>query len=122
MKREKELPLEILEKDVFFEPGVDYVFKSVFGSEAHKDVLKGLLCAILGMSDEEIEDVTIMNGELTKQNTKDKLSRLDILLKLNNSKIINIEMQMINYKTLFNRIIGHSYIFHLQCQEKTMMS
>ncbi len=92
-------------EETFFEPGVDYIFKKVFGTEENKNILEGLICSILGMTSEEIDDITIVNGELPKQNRKDKLSRLDILLKLNNQKVINIEMQMFNYKTLSKRIL-----------------
>ncbi len=102
---EKEQQLLSFKEKMFFEPGIDYIFKKVFGSEENKDVLKGLICSILEISPEEVKDITIMNGELTKQNRKDKLSRLDILLRLNNQKVINLEMQMFNYKTLPKRIL-----------------
>ncbi len=92
-------------EETFLKPGIDYVFKKVFGTEENKDILKGLICSVLGIASEEIKDITITNGELSKQNRKDKLSRLDILLKLNNEKMINIEMQMFNYKTLPKRIL-----------------
>lgn len=101
----KEQQTEVLKKDLFFAPGVDYVFKKVFGSEDKKEILKSLICGILKMPPEEIKDITIMNGELAKKNSRDKLSRLDILLKLNNQKNINLEMQMFNYKTLPRRIL-----------------
>ena len=108
MKKEKNKKVQQLSKynhEIFFEPSIDYVFKKVFGTEENKDILKGLLCSVLGMTSEDVEDIAIVNGELPKQNRKDKLSRLDILLRLNNQKMINIEMQMFNYKTLPKRIL-----------------
>ncbi len=102
---EKAHQLTSCKEEMFFEPGIDYIFKKVFGSEVNKDVLKGLICSILSMSPEEVKDIAIMNGEMAKQNRKDKLSRLDILLRLNNHRIINLEMQMFNYKTLPRRIL-----------------
>lgn len=102
---ENEQQLLSCKEEVFFEPGIDYIFKKVFGSEVNKDVLKGLICSILDIPHGEVKEITIMNGELAKQNRKDKLSRLDILLKLNNEKVINLEMQMFNYKTLPRRIL-----------------
>jgi len=104
-RNKKEPQLLSCNEETFFEPGVDYIFKKVFGTEENKNILKGLICSILGMTSEEIDDITIVNGELPKQNRKDKLSRLDILLKLNNQKMVNIEMQMFNYKTLSKRIL-----------------
>ncbi len=102
---ENEQQLLSCKEEVFFEPGIDYIFKKVFGSEVNKDVLKGLICSILDIPHGEVKEIIIMNGELAKQNRKDKLSRLDILLKLNNEKVINLEMQMFNYKTLPRRIL-----------------
>ena len=104
-KNKKEQQLLNYNQEIFFEPGIDYVFKKVFGAEENKDILKGLLCSVLGMTSEEVEDITIVNGELPKQNRKDKLSRLDILLKLNNQKMVNVEMQMFNFKALPRRIL-----------------
>ena len=58
----------------------DYIFRIVF--QENKYALKGLLCSILGLKDEEISSLEY---------------RMDIVVNLNDDTALNLEMQVKNY-------------------------
>lgn len=73
----------------------DYIFRIVF--QENKYALKGLLCAILGMAEEEILDIRIINEVKPGESISEKEYRMDIVLELNNGYTINLEMQKEDY-------------------------
>ena len=75
-----------------FSPKVDYVFKKIFGSEAHPQVLISFLNACF-KGDVTIKSVKLQNTEMTKEFIEKPFSRLDILATTNLGEVINIEMQ-----------------------------
>ncbi len=73
----------------------DYLFKIVL--QSNKDVLHSLLCSLLHLAPDEIHSIEITNTISPGVSINDKSVILDILLILNNSQIINLEMQVVNY-------------------------
>ena len=79
----------------------DYMFKAVL--QRNKRALTGLLSALLSMPVEQIIDVEITNPIELGETVDDKTCILDIKLKLNNNKIINIELQVTKYEFWIER-------------------
>jgi predicted transposase/invertase (TIGR01784 family) len=72
----------------------DYMFRAVM--QRNEKALKGLLYALLNLPENSITDLLIMNPiELGKSIDK-KDCVLDIKVKINNARIINVEMQVNN--------------------------
>ena len=53
-------------------PKYDFVFKYIFGNEKYKDLLIALLSDVLGLPEEEFEEIEIINSELLKEFKEDK--------------------------------------------------
>jgi len=68
----------------------NYAFKKVF---KNKKVLKGFLMALLGLQEDEILDIDVMDPVETGETQEEKEGILDIKVHLNGDKKINIEMQ-----------------------------
>ena len=78
---------------MYLPPRVDFVFKLLFGREDSKEILSGLIKAILKLEDEEFESLTLMNPYLLAEYEKDKSGILDIKVKTKSGYHLNIEMQ-----------------------------
>lgn len=85
-----------------FSPKVDYIFKKIFGSEAHPQILISFLNACL-KNDVIIKSVKINNTEMTKEFIENNFSRLDILATTSLGEVINIEMQRADEKNMVKR-------------------
>ena len=79
----------------------DYMFKAVL--QKNKRALTGLLAALLFLPAEEIVDTIIMNPIELGETVDDKTCILDIKIKLNDNKIINIELQVTQYEFWIER-------------------
>lgn len=75
-------------------PKVDFVFKLLFGEENHKDLLIAFLQSVLRLSPEELQDVELLNTELTKSYVQEKKGILDVKAKTQRGEIIDIEIQI----------------------------
>ena len=84
------------------DPKVDFVFKNIFGSEKHPEILISFLNAIL-KSDIPIVHVEIKGTDIAKNFVEDKYSRLDIKAITSNSEVINIEIQLKNEHNMIKR-------------------
>ena len=73
----------------------DYMFRVVL--QRDHDTLVRLICSVLHIPIEDVEDVTIENPITPGEAIDEKEYRLDIFVSLNNNTYINIEMQVINY-------------------------
>ena len=81
----------------------DFVFKRIFGRKGNEDITKGLIKSILK---QEINELSLdENTILEKDFQDDKIGILDIKAKINNSDIVNIEMQVIKYSNIQKRIM-----------------
>ena len=72
----------------------DFMFHSVFQNNIK--ALKGLLCALLHLPKDSITDIQIMNPIEFGNDIMSKTCVLDLKIKINHNKIINIEMQVAN--------------------------
>jgi len=62
-------------EEFLLKPKNDFVFKKIFGDAKNKDLLISLLNSTLS---DTVNDVTILNSELIKENIQDKKSALDV--------------------------------------------
>jgi predicted transposase/invertase (TIGR01784 family) len=83
-------------------PTVDAIFKKLFGDERNKDILADFLTAVLGFDVEE-EDIILIDPTLKREDPDDKLGVLDVKLRLESGKIINVEMQVKNFSAIRHR-------------------
>ncbi len=72
----------------------DYMFRAVL--QENKKVLTGMLCSLLHLEHHKIESVVIVNPIQLGEAVNDKTFVLDVKVILNNSVIINIEMQVLH--------------------------
>ena len=86
-------------------PMIDIIFKLLMGTENSKEILKDFLTAVLNLSSEEYEDITISNPFLLQEYKEDKLGVLDVKLKLKSGKILNIEVQINPMPFMESRIL-----------------
>ncbi len=91
--------------DLFMRPKVDIVFKRIFGDERNKSILISFLSAVLNMNKADLYDLTIVNNELLPEYNEDKQSILDIKIRLKNNTLINVEIQILAYQNMVDRII-----------------
>ena len=83
-------------------PKVDFIFKKIFGSEKHPNILISFLNAVMKPAD-KIVSVVINNTEITKDFLEDKFSRLDVKATTNKGEVINIEIQVKNEYNMIKR-------------------
>ncbi|WP_394886936.1 Rpn family recombination-promoting nuclease/putative transposase [Clostridium butyricum] len=95
-------------------PKVDFIFKKIFGSENHPNILISFLNAVMKPVD-KIVSVVINNTEITKDFLEDKFSRLDVKATTNKGEIINIEIQI---KTEYNMIKRSLYYWSKLYEEQ----
>ena len=84
------------------DPKMDFVFKNIFGSEKHPNILISFLNATLKPK-YLITAVEIKNTDLNKDYIEDKFSRLDVKATTSNDEVINIEIQLKNEYNMIKR-------------------
>lgn len=72
----------------------DYMFRAVL--QTNNKVLRGLICSLLHLSDEEVISAVVTNPIVLGDTIKDKEFRLDVNVLLNDNTLINLEMQVAN--------------------------
>ncbi len=72
----------------------DYMFRAVL--QSNNKVLRGLICSLLHLPDEEVISVEIINPIMLGEAVENKEMRLDINVILNDRTLINLEMQITN--------------------------
>ena len=98
-------------------PKIDFVFKKIFGSEEHPEILISFLNAVLKPK-KPIVSVEIKNSDLEKENIEDKFSRLDVKALTSNKEIINIEIQLKNEYNMIQRSLYYwSKLYEEQLSE-----
>ena len=84
-------------------PKNDYTFKRIFGHIGNEEITKNLLSAIMK---KEIKEIDLeKNRILEKDLLSDKFGILDIRAKLDDNIDCDIEMQMIDYEDIQERIL-----------------
>ena len=71
----------------------DYLFKLLLGSEENKSCLQDFLECVLDIPSARIEDLELLDKELTKDTISDKTGILDVKLRLKDGTTIDIEIQ-----------------------------
>lgn len=83
----------------------DYMFRAIL--QTNNTVLKGLISSLLHLEENEVISVKIKNPIELGKRVQDKDFQLDILVLLNNTSIINLEMQIINKGNWVERSISY---------------
>ena len=83
----------------------DYLFRALLQRNNH--VLKGLICALLHMKEADISSVIITNPIRLGDSIDNKTFVLDINVILNQHRIINLEMQVINLNNWQDRSLSY---------------
>ncbi|MCM1264269.1 MAG: Rpn family recombination-promoting nuclease/putative transposase, partial [Eubacterium sp.] len=83
----------------------DYMFRAVF--QTSNKALRGLICSLLHLHEEDIASVEITNPIILGESIKNKEFRLDINVKLNNHSRINLEMQVTGRLIWSNRSVSY---------------
>lgn len=81
----------------------DYMFRAVL--QANNKVLRGLICSLLHLPEEEVLSVEIRNPIILGDSIDNKEFYLDIHVCLNNRLLINLEMQLSNQQNWQNRSV-----------------
>jgi len=91
---------------VGIDPKVDYAFKWVFGRKANSAVLIDLIHAVLNpLRNEQIAQVELLNPFSEKASSEEKLAVLDIRARDQSGRQYNVEMQMLGYASLPQRVL-----------------
>ena len=70
----------------------DYAFKKLFGTEENKDIMIEFISLVTSLGKDDFEDVRIENTEQLPRFYKEKTGRLDIKIRLNDGRKIDVEM------------------------------
>ena len=71
----------------------DYAFKKLFGTEENKDIMIEFLSLVTLLRQDDFDDVHIGNSEQIPEFNNEKAGRLDINIRLNDGRKIDVEMQ-----------------------------
>ncbi|MFO0602875.1 MAG: Rpn family recombination-promoting nuclease/putative transposase [Polyangiales bacterium] len=93
-------------RPVFADPKTDFVFKKLFGTEDHKDLLIALLNALLGLAaDRGIVDVTFLREEERPPVRELKFSVVDVKCRDARGTHFVVEMQVLNVEGFEKRVV-----------------
>ena len=84
-------------------PKLDVVFQALFGEVGNESITKGFLETIL---ERKIDSIDLSRNPILRREFKDeKLGILDIIAKLDENEICNIELQIVDKKNIIERIL-----------------
>lgn len=83
----------------------DYMFRAVL--QENEKVLRGLVCSLLHLKPQDVKSAIITNPIVIGKYPDDKTFILDVNVLLNNEKIINLEMQVLNHDFWTNRSLSY---------------
>ncbi len=93
-------------RPLFADPKTDFVFKRVFGTEEHKDLLIALLNALLELDDaHRVVHVELLNPELRPKVAELKHSILDVRCRDAGGTHYVVEMQVLNVEGFEKRVV-----------------
>ncbi len=81
-------------KKKIYKAKIDAVFKMLFGDPKNKVTLSDFLQAVLGLSNNDVSEIDILNPLLRLEDVNGKLGILDVNLTTKSGKMIDIEMQV----------------------------
>ena len=84
-------------------PKLDVVFQALFGEVGNESITKGFLETIL---ERKIDSIDLSKNPILRREFKEeKLGVLDIIAKLDENEICNIELQIVDKKNIIERIL-----------------
>ena len=92
-------------KRVSIGPTTDWLFKRIFGDERHLSSLRAFLLAVLDLEVSELEDFSLVDPHLRKEDVSDKFGVLDVRIRTRAGKSINVEVQVAKEPFLPERIV-----------------
>lgn len=100
-------------------PKVDFVFKQIFGTEDHQDILLNFLNAVFEDAGQPLmTHVEILNPFLEKDALSDKMSVLDVKARSQTGLLVDIEIQLQNHRNMEQRTLYYwSKLFQGQLSE-----
>ena len=104
-KGEKTMQVDIQER--YINPYTDFGFKKLFGTELNKDLLISFLNALLN-GEQEITDLTYLNGEHLGDGYGDCRAVFDVYCQLADGKKFIVEMQKAEQAYFKDRSIYYS--------------
>ena len=104
-KGEKTMQVEVTER--YINPYTDFGFKKLFGTELNKDLLISFLNALLN-GEQEITDLTLLNGEHLGDGYGDRRAVFDVYCQLADGKKFIVEMQKAEQAYFKDRSIYYS--------------
>lgn len=104
-KGEKTMQVDIQER--YINPYTDFGFKKLFGTELNKDLLISFLNALLN-GEQEITDLTYLNGEHLGDGYGDRRAVFDVYCQLADGKKFIVEMQKAEQAYFKDRSIYYS--------------
>ena len=84
-------------------PMYDIVFKQIFAKR--EDLLRPFLKSVIGLSDDELEGLVVIDPHLYSEHEGGKLGVMDIKVLLKSSKVIDVEMQKEKFAHMRERIV-----------------
>ena len=72
----------------------DFVFKLVFGDKRRVDLLTAFLQAVLDLPVEEYDKITIVDPNVKKEYSKDKVGVLDVKIHTKSGTVVDVEIQV----------------------------
>ncbi len=91
-----------MDEGYFVKLKLDVVFKRVFGEQKNIALTKALVSDLLEIPRDAIQHVEILNVEIAPEYWRQKFSRLDLRLKVDD-RIVNVEMQVRGEKSFRER-------------------
>lgn len=83
----------------------DYMFRAIL--QENQYVLKGLIAALLHLEESQIRSIQILNPIRLGESISDREFCLDVHILLNDSTVINLEMQVINHGNWTERSLSY---------------
>ena len=89
----------------FISPKIDYAFKQMMNSET---ALRNFLSTVLKVPEKNINDIRYIDPHTLKENEDDKYIVMDVRISLKDKCEIDIEMQMMNFRSWTDRVVYYS--------------
>lgn len=93
------------EKFKLMDPRNDFCFKELMSDEY---IRRGFLAAALGCSPEQVAGSVLLPTHLKRSGAEDKLGILDVLARLTDGTLLNVEIQIISYKDWADRSLFYA--------------
>ena len=83
----------------------DFIFKLIFGDQRNVDILGEFLKAVLDISNDEYDHITVIDPHVKKESQDDKYGILDVKVHTKSGIVINVEIQVLSIPEMKHRSI-----------------